>query len=294
MQSPTAGPARSDALPGWRRAARTIASAVARLYPLPDFLILGAQKAGTSSLHQYLAGHPQVIAAREKEVHFFDNQFGRGSAWYRRRFPSRARLALERARRGAPVLTGEATPMYLVHPQVPARIAALVPRTRLIVLLREPAARAYSQWQHNQRMGWDPLPFAAAIAQEEARIAPALAAMAQDPLCVDTRFHAWCYKTRGRYLEQLQRYEALFPRDRILVLCAEDLFRDPGAVYDRTLEFLGLAPHRPAAGFAPANVGRYAQAEAATFAALRRYFAPHNEALFAHLGRRLPWDEAGG
>lgn len=263
---------------------------VAALHPRPSFLILGAQKAGTTSLHEYLCAHPQVLPARAKEVHYFDNQYGRGENWYLRQFPSRAGLLRRRLRSGGRVISGEATPMYLFHPLAPARIARFMPAARLIVLLRDPVERAYSHYQHNVREGWETLSFEEALAREEERTGPALEALQRNPESLDTRLHAFSYCARGRYLEQLQRYETLFPRERLLVLCSEEFFAAPLASYQVVLDFLGLAPIHPSVG--AANQGGYggvAPEARAAMSRLREAFAAHNERLFAHLGRRLPW-----
>ena len=258
------------------------------LHRKPDFLIIGAQKAGTTSLHEHLCAHPRVAGAPEKEVHYFDNQHARGAQWYLSRFPSRARLFLRGLRAGGRVACGESTPMYLFHPLAPQRIAELLPDARLIVLLRDPVQRAYSHYRHNRREGWEPLPFEEAIAREPERLQPALDSLRADPDRLDTRLHAFSYLARGRYLEQLLRYEALFPRERILILSSEEYFSDPQRVYAETLRFLGLPPF---ALPAPAlNRGDGADLAPATRERLREYFRPHNEALFAHLGRRFAWD----
>ncbi len=104
---------------------------------LPDFIILGAQRAGTSSLYYYLSQHPQILPAVRKELHFFDDHYRRGLGWYRSQFPTRGA-------RGT--ITGEATPYYLSHPHAPARIQRLLPQARLIVLLRNPVERAISHY----------------------------------------------------------------------------------------------------------------------------------------------------
>src|SRR5215470_750369 len=126
--------------------------ATASARALPDFLIIGAQKAGTTSLYAYLTAHRDVRPAGRKEVHYFDLGFTAGAelgeGWYRSMFPLRARLALDGRRTGRPVRTGEASPYYLFHPAAPQRAAALVPEARLLVLVRDPVERAWSHYRH--------------------------------------------------------------------------------------------------------------------------------------------------
>src|SRR5215204_4694713 len=116
-----------------RNAIWTYGRATARVRPLPDFLILGAQKAGTTALYAYLRRHPAILGPSWKEVSFFDRHWSRGAPWYRGQFPNLLRVRAAR-RRGA-VRVGEASPSYLFHPLAPERVRATVPDARLIVIL---------------------------------------------------------------------------------------------------------------------------------------------------------------
>ena len=136
-----------------RRRAR-LATASARR--LPDFLVIGAQRAGSTSLFAQLCEHPGVAAPSHKEIHYFDLQSFRGLRWYRSHFPPAGRS------RGR--ITGEASPYYLFHPAVPARVAEALPDVRLVALLRDPVARAYSQYQLSVRDGHETLGFEEALA----------------------------------------------------------------------------------------------------------------------------------
>ena len=203
----------------------------APLRAVPDFFVVGAMKSGTSSLFHYLCQHPLVAAPLRKEVHYFSHgrHLGKTDGWYRAHFPLRVRMAP-----GA--ITGEATPDYMYDPEVPARLAAMAPRARLIVILRDPVERAISHYHHEVRMGREYLPIEEAMAVEEERLASARAA---GPEGRETWMHA-CYKARGRYAEQIERLRATFPPERILILGNNLLFRDPEQVMAQTLGFLGL------------------------------------------------------
>jgi len=133
---------------------------------LPDFLVIGAQRSGTTTLFYDLCRHPQVAGSPVKEVHFFDHHFSRGVGWYRSFFPPTA--AQERARRrGGELLGGEATPNYLFHPAAPERAAETVPHVRLIAILRDPVDRAYSHYRKSVERRVERLSFEAALAAEE-------------------------------------------------------------------------------------------------------------------------------
>ena len=130
--------------------------------PLPDFLVIGTKRGGTTSLWNYLIQHPLVPrlfpAWNTKTSHYFEENWPRGEAWYRSHFPTvKQRAALER-KHGGPVKAGEAAPLYMFHPLVPGRVAELMPRARMVVLLRDPVERAFSHWKERRTEGKEPAP----------------------------------------------------------------------------------------------------------------------------------------
>lgn len=201
---------------------------------LPDFLIIGAQKAGTSSLYHYLSRSPDIREAATKELHYFDHRFGDGPRWYRAQFP------VEGTDRSW--LTGEATPYYLLHPGVPGRVAGHIPGVRLVALLRDPVARAYSHFQHSRALGFEPLSdFAEAIAAESERTDDAWARLERGAVR-EPAVEQFTYLRRSRYAPQLRRWLAVFPRESLLVHTAEELYRDPGEIVDSVRRHLGRPP----------------------------------------------------
>ena len=203
--------------------------------PLPEFLGLGTQKGGTTTLHRLLEQHPDVYLPACKEVHFFDQNHDEGEGWYRNHFAN-----AEPHQR-----CGEITPFYLFHPDVPGRIHNLLPKARMVVLLRDPVERAISQVFHAQRLGFEPLPIDQALAAEQDRLATG------DPYS----FQKHSYLSRSRYLEQLDRYEALFPKEQLLILRSEDLFSNPERVWQQLLSFLELKPTNWPGTLPRANAG---------------------------------------
>jgi Sulfotransferase domain len=247
---------------------------------LPGFLIVGAQKAGTTSLHAYLSEHPSVLSPATKEVHFFDHDFHRGLSWYRAHF--------ERSTRPGR-LGGESTPYYLFHPLVPGRVAEALPDCRLIVVLRNPVDRAFSHHNHERALGFEDLDFERAIAAEPGRLAGE-----EERLAADGRYRSFAhqhhsYLGRGRYAEQLERWLERFDRDRLLVLSAEDLFAEPARIVSEAQEFLGLAPVA-AADLSARNARAYAPIADDLRARLREEFEPHNRRLYEMVGRDFGWD----
>lgn len=241
--------------------------------PLPTVIIPGAMRGGTTSLFRYLEGHPQVAPSLVKEVHYFDLHFDRGPDWYRRQFATRP---------GAVGL--EASPYYMYEPRVPARLRALVPEAKLVFLLRDPIARAYSHYRKNRRDGREPLDFLAAVRAEEERLAGEEERMLADPAYVSGLHQYYSYAGRGRYAEQLLRWREHFPATQMLVLDAGDLYADPRRTLARVLDFLSLDPWEPAAVEAhnAGGDGDTPPAEAAAF--LAAHFAPDERRLVDLLG----------
>src|SRR5260221_5257590 len=171
---------------------------------LPDFIIIGAAKAGTTSLYGWLSGHPYVSPASTKEVHFFDYNFFRGKDWYRTHFPLERDRAAFAQEHGRPFLTGEASPSYVSHYWAPRRIAAMLPDVKLIMLLRNPVDRAYSQFRMSQREGEEPLEsFEEALAQEDGRLDAERAHAMADARYNSWPIGCWSYQLLSRYAEQL-------------------------------------------------------------------------------------------
>lgn len=245
---------------------------------LPDAVILGAMKSGTSSLHNYLVQHPGVIEPLRKEVHYFDVNLDRGEPWYRAHF----------GRADAPGLNLDSSPYYLFHPAVPQRLRALLPGAKLIVLLRDPVRRAYSHYWHERDKGRETLSFEDAIAAETERLGNSELRLADGTLARSREHQHFSYLARGRYAEQLDRWFGLFPRAQFLLLRFEDLARQPLEVLNVTLDFLGL-PRADSVSLEARNTRRYEPMAEATAARLREYFEPHTRRLEALLGRSMHW-----
>jgi hypothetical protein len=245
---------------------------------LPDAMVIGAMKCGTSSLHNYLAQHPQVIPPLRKEVHFFDVNYSRGESWYRANF----------GRAGEPGLNFESSPYYLYHPLAPERASRMVPQARLIVLVRDPVRRAYSHYWHERDKGRETLSFEDAVAAEPDRIGIDAERLARGEIEVSAAHQHCSYLARGRYAEQIGRWLQFYPREQLLCLRFEDLAADPLAVLNQSLAYLGL-PAMASARLEARNTRKYPPIAPATAERLRQYFEPHNRALEALLGRPLGW-----
>jgi hypothetical protein len=263
-----------------RNAVWTYGRATASARPLPDFLIIGAQKAGTTALYAYLRRHPAITGPSWKEVSYFDRHYGRGEAWYRGNFPNRVRA------RGK--LVGEASPSYIFHPLGPERVKALVPEARLVALVRNPVDRALSHYHHEVALGREPLPFEDALDAEEKRLRGEEERLAADPSYFSRAWWSHAYKSRGRYAEQLERWLAAFPREQLLILPSEDLGGEPERTHARVLDFLGAAPHRLDA-YPRVYERQYEAMTPETRERLAAEFEAPNRRLYELLGRDLGW-----
>jgi hypothetical protein len=192
---------------------------------LPNFLIIGAQKSGTTSMYEYLKQHSQVFMSPVKEPKFF-----LGVGWEQIDRPTRAALeAYEALFSGVTneIAIGEASPPYLPSPEAPQRIAACLPDVRLVAILRNPVERAYSHWLHNIKNGRETLDFRHALEAEPERLEG-------NPLSL------FAYATIGHYYNHLSRYLKLFPRERLRVYLFDDLAADPEAVVKDLFRFLAV------------------------------------------------------
>ena len=248
---------------------------------IPSFLILGAQKAGTTALFEHLASHPAVVRPATKELQYFTLHFDRGLDWYRSQLRVEART-LERQR------TFEASPYYLFHPDVPARCAACCPHTKLIILVRDPVARALSHYRHEVRLGYETLSMEAAFAAEPDRMRLPLAT----PEGLFAHRHG-SYRARSRYAGQIDAWLDHSAR-QIQVIQSEVLFAQPDEVGRAIREFLELAESAEQQPLEQLNAGPPAEAPAAFIAELRREFAGERERLAellrTHWGQELRLD----
>ena len=247
---------------------------------LPDGLIIGVQKAGTTAINQYLRRHPDVggVALRPdalqhhlKELHFFDRYYKNGLRWYRAHFPMRSERKF----------VIEATPEY-IRPRPASRMHALLPDAKLVLSLRDPVDRAYSRYQHLRRLQEHLL--------RDGKV------MLSFHECVDRLLggntlngDANRLLTRGHYAEKLSHLYTLYPREQVHIVNFAELGQDPARVVARILEFFELPP-ADLGPYDPIFAGGYTERmDAETEARLRDYFSPHNARLEELLGYSLGW-----
>ena len=272
---------------GSQRLSRMISSP---LRILPDFLVIGVAKGGTSSLYEYMIRHPQVMEPMGKELGFFSNKFSNGTAWYKSNFPTKfTKNSLEKKFQTKNVLTGEASPFYIYHPLAPRRISKMLPNVKLIAILRNPIDRAYSHYQMNLRWNLEDLSFEEAIDAEDDRIkGEKEKVIANEDHPIKTLV-AYSYLSRGTYADQLEEWFKYFSKEQFLILSSEFFYSETTNALKEIFAFLDLPPLKLDI-YKNVNPGKYSKMIPETRKKLSEFFKPHNERLYKIIDQNFEWD----
>ena len=250
----------------------------------PSFLIIGAQKAGTSALFQILQQHPQIVAPREKELRFFDDhwriKYG-DFVSYHEMFPLPYRLKPDR-------LTFEASPSYLFNPACAQRIYKYSPGIRLIIILREPVSRAFSAWKMNRKFSLSTNPYLQSLGDRRSFVEAVKeeAGVLEKTVWEKERIG---YIKRGVYIEQLEKYLQHFSMDSLLILEHSHLLRDPQAVFAGVFHFLHIDDKFVIRNLRVNVAENNDEIPNEARDILRSIYKPYNERLFKLLGREYDW-----
>ena len=255
---------------------------------LPNVLIVGAQRCGTTGLFRAMIDHPEVHGpVYKKGVHYFDVAYTEPLTWYRGHFPLTSTVDRSSSNGTQPVVV-EASPYYMFHPAAPARIAADLPGVRVIALLRDPVDRALSAHKHEVARGFETLSFEDAIAAEDQRLAGVEERLIADPSFVSPAHQHQAYLARGRYVDQLQRMERALGRDRMLVLDSDRYFADPDQVLAEVYDFVELPRRAHPAVFRNESSGSSAM-DPQLRAELADRMRPYDQRLSEWLGWTPSW-----
>ncbi|HLJ34600.1 MAG TPA: sulfotransferase [Ktedonobacteraceae bacterium] len=202
---------------------------------LPNFFVVGAARSGTTSLNRYLSQHPEIFITPRKEPHFFAADHfprnGPGDEMLNQRvIADEAQYAQLFADVKGAKAVGESSVFYLCFPGTAERIAAVAPNSKIIVLLREPAARAFSAYMLLVRDGRETLEFVEGLSQEEERRQTGFEPM-------------WWYKEAGLYYHQVKRYLDVFGTERVKVVLYDELFTHPEQTLRDVFSFLEVRPN---------------------------------------------------
>ena len=241
------------------------------------FIIIGAQKCGTSALYHDLCKHPQISPAVRKEVHYFDSAHYPDHEWYRDKFPNNK-------------MTGEASPVYLFLPFVPKRMRQFFDDDiRFIIMLRDPVKRAFSHYNMEKHDG---MSFEDIIESNKTlEVENILSEMNQWEesnfnVSKITELLRWSYLARGRYFEQIKRWFDIFPRENFMILESDDYLLNTKDSLKKVQEHIGLSPDGYSGSIQ--HIGVYhKKISDKTKESLRDYYREENEKLYGLLGRRL-------
>lgn len=254
---------------------------------LPEFLIIGQFKCGTSSLYDYLIHHPNIHTAFRKEIGFFLDHYTQGLTYYRSYFLKR--------RWNKNKITGEATALYFSNPLCLARIRQTLPNVKLIVILRNPTHRAYSHYWMNVAGGKEHLSFEQAIEKEQTRMKNFEETIQSADRREVTKLR-YGYTRAGLYIQDITRWLNVYPKEQILILDSEELKNNIVPAINRIFSFLNV--QRPQEDYydyvSDSNnrkgTGTYKkQIRDETMSKLNKYYEPYNEELHKYLGMKFSW-----
>ena len=267
---------------------------------LPDFLIIGEHKCGTTSLFELMMEHPNIARPQIKEINYFnkitrktppfqiEDNFKKGVWWYKSHFPTIFQKYSFSKKNNSDLITGEATTHYLFQSDVvPKRAAKILPTTKLIAILRNPIDRAYSHYCMIKIEGIEPLSFENAIGIENKDHSIQKNEIKLPKNHVRTKEHI--YLSRGVYVDNLKHWMNIFPKEQFLILQTEEFNSKPNDVLNRVYRFLDL-PQWNNKDHKKHNVGHYEKMNPDTRKLLVEYFKPHNKRLNEFLGTNFDWD----
>lgn len=260
------------------------------LRAFPDFIIIGAQRSGTTSLYNYLLQHPNIeTPKRRKELHFFDLFYSKGFNWYKSYFPLKIYKFLSLLLFRKKIISGEASPYYLLYPHAPKRVHAIVPKIKILILLRNPVDRAYSHYHHEKRRKTETLEFNQAVETEEERISSEYKKILSNGNYHSKVFRNHSYLKRGIYVDQIKRWEHYFPKEQIMIIKSEDLFENPKKILNEVFQFIGVKNYE-LNEYKIYYQGQKPEIKPEINDYLKSYFAPYNKKLYQYLGREFNWE----
>lgn len=255
---------------------------------LPDFIIIGAMKSGTTSLYYNISQHSNIYEAAYDEIGFFDDNFDLGLLWYKSMFPSIFKKKISKFK-NKEFLTGEDTPFYFWKENAVNRIQKILPNVKLILILRNPIDRAYSNYTDKINRGTETTEFDEVVKNEIAFIQNKSSKLKKNNLLTDIITEP-AYLAKGIYVKQLELWTKKFPLEQIHILSTEKMAKDPFKTLENVFEFLEISKEsikipelRKKKEYSPMN--------SETRKLLIEFFKPYNEELYKMINQRFEWDK---
>jgi len=268
---------------------RAFQMATSSIRTLPDFIIIGSSKSGTWAIHNYLLQHPDVDYSA-RNIHFFEYAYSNKISWYKSHFPTKLYKSLVESIHKRKCLMSEHTSTYLHHPLIPQRVKDGIPDVKLIVSLRNPIDRAYSNYHMFVRIGTEKRTFEDAVFSELKRIE---IIKENDNFQIKNPNFSNCvesnYLRHGTYVDKLENWLKSFRREQFCIVENKDLSKNPQQVLDKIFEFLNV-PHFKLRQEERWNVGEYKKMKESTRKTLQDFFKPYNERLYKLLSQNFSWD----
>jgi len=261
----------------------------APLRVLPDFLVIGVGRGGTTSCFHYLSQHPSIIGSAYDEIGFFDENFHLGLNWYRSMFPTKY-LKKKITQKFGKCLTYDVTPSYIWKPWAAQRIKELFPKIKLIVFLRNPTDRAYSQY-HLGIKNREPRSSFEETIEEDMNM---FNKFENTNSVIDDEYFMNYVKEshlgRGLYAQQLKKWFELFDQKHILILTSEELSTDTNKTMNKIFQFLDL-PDYEIPDIVKRNTGNYSSMNMDTRKKLTHFYSKYNKDLFKLLSKEFDWNK---
>ncbi len=258
---------------------RGISGITASKRVLPNFIIVGTVRSGTTSLYYNICEHPSVISAAYDEIGFFDSNYHLGINWYRSMFPTEKEMSEVKNKTGFS-LTGEDTPFYFWKEEAIKRIFDTIPNIKIIAIFRNPIDRAYSNYNLGLRAKSEELEFEDAIDEEIKFLRKHTFRES-----IDRRRS---YISKGMYEKQMELWFNIFPRKQIHILSTEDMQKYPKDTLQKIFKFLELKEYN-IKNPQKQKQAKYEKMNKETRKKLLEFYKPHNEKFFEVIQKRFDW-----
>ena len=272
---------------------RIYCNVLAPFHILPDFLILAPGACGTTSmLELYLRSNKEILPSKVNEITYFDQKHNKPVNWYKMFFPT---ILTKKIRQilGKKTLTGEATGGYILNPNAPIRIKKIMPKVKLVVMIRNPVDRTLSHYKRRVRITKEKQLLEDLIEHELKHFDEEFEEYINNEKSI-SRYPLISYLTSSKYSQHIEHWLKIFPKEQFLFINANEYFKNPLKEYNKILKFLGLPPHYPKIsgqrGISPKGIYNETAIKPQTIEYLKNYFIPHNKRLFELINEEYNWN----